>query len=358
MDFPPSISLEKIKKVTFPRQLISSTRKSGAADVVKIGAYWYTLSYPSCLEGSQLKKAISISIGSSRRDKITRVDLLGQTVEIERRGTDGDMQAAKRLYTELDGQVDAFGVGGADLGLFVNGHFYPLPSIMDLVSNVKYTPIADGTGLKVTLESKAGRIVEEQLGSYLKHKRVLLAAGVDRWGMALSFAERGFDCQFGDMMFGLGIHWPLHSLQGVTRLAKVLIPIISHVPFEWLYPVGEAQHKRTPKFQKNFEWAEVIAGDCHYIRRYMPERLDGKIIVTNTTTPEDQAAFRQAGVAALVTTTPVLDGRSFGTNMMEAALAAASGRTTPIDYTNPDAYFATLAKQVEQVGLTPQVQIL
>lgn len=304
------------------------------------------------------KTAISISIGSSQRNKTTQVELLGQIVQIERRGTDGDKAAAKRLYTELDGKVDAFGVGGADLGLYVNGHFYGLPSIQDLVADVRRTPVADGTGLKVTLERKAGQVVEQQLGGFLKHKRALLTAGVDRWGMAVSFAERGFECVFGDLMFGLGIPLALRSLQSVTRLASVLMPVISHVPFEWLYPVGEAQHKRTPKFQKAFEWAEVIAGDCHYIRRYMPDRLDGKIIVTNTTTPDDLAAFRAAGVRYLVTTTPVLDGRSFGTNMMEAALAAASGRTTPIDYYNPDAYFANLAKQVEQVGLTPQVQAL
>jgi hypothetical protein len=28
----------------------------------------------------------------------------------------------------------------------------------------------------------------------------------------------------------------------------------------------------------------VIAGDCHYITRYMPDDLEGKVIVTNTTT--------------------------------------------------------------------------
>jgi hypothetical protein len=36
--------------------------------------------------------------------------------------------------------------------------------------------------------------------------------------------------------------------------------------------------------------------------------------------------FRTCGVKTLVTTTPVLDGRSFGTNMMEAALIAVSGK--------------------------------
>ena len=70
----------------------------------------------------------------------------------------------------------------------------------------------------------------------------------------------------------------------------------------------------------------MIAGDCHYIKRYMPDNMKGKLVVTNTTTPQDVELFRKCGVKALVTTTPVLDGRSFGTNMMEAALIAISGK--------------------------------
>src|SRR4030065_507627 len=72
-------------------------------------------------------------------------------------------------------------------------------------------------------------------------------------------------------------------------------------------------------------WPKVIAGDAHYVKRFMPERMDGKIIVTNTTTEQDTLLFRAAGVHYMVTSTPVLDGRSFGTNMMEAALTAVAG---------------------------------
>jgi len=55
-------------------------------------------------------------------------------------------------------------------------------------------------------------------------------------------------------------------------------------------------------------------------------RLDGKIIVTNTTTLEDVELLRQRGLQTLVTTTPRLEGRSFGTNVIEAALTAIAGK--------------------------------
>ncbi len=73
-----------------------------------------------------MKRAVSISMGSSKRNKAVEVELLGERVTIERIGTDGDMEKAARLYQELDGKVDAFGVGGADLGLLVDDKWYPL----------------------------------------------------------------------------------------------------------------------------------------------------------------------------------------------------------------------------------------
>ena len=58
-----------------------------------------------------MKKVISISLGSSKRDHTAVHDFGGHTFQIERRGTDGDKQQAINLIRELDGKVDAFGLG-------------------------------------------------------------------------------------------------------------------------------------------------------------------------------------------------------------------------------------------------------
>ena len=102
-----------------------------------------------------MKRAVSISIGSPKRDKAVTVNLLGEQISIERIGTNGDMEAAALKYKELDGKVDAFGVGGADLGLMVDGKWYRLYSVEKMVRFIKETPVVDGTGLKNTLERKA-----------------------------------------------------------------------------------------------------------------------------------------------------------------------------------------------------------
>ena len=307
-----------------------------------------------------MKEALSISIGSSIRNKSVVINLLGQEVHINRIGTDGDMKAARQLFRENDGKIDAFGVGGTDLGLFFANKWYPLHSIMPLVQDVHQTPIADGCGLKNTLEIRCAQVLETQIGDYLDQvgRTALVMTAVDRYGLLRSFVDAGYRCLFGDALFSLGVPLRLHREGSVKTVMTLLIPFVSRLPFEWVYPTGEKQHQRKPKYPWAFQQASVIAGDCHYITRYMPDDLTGKVIVTNTTTPRDVDLFRSAGVKYLMTTTPVYEGRSFGTNMMEAALMAVSGYKDKVDYRNHEVYFQIMTDLVDSVGLKPEIQAL
>jgi hypothetical protein len=298
-----------------------------------------------------MKRAVSISIGSSRRNKAVEVEMLGEKVRIERIGTDGDMEKAAQMYRELDGVVDAFGVGGADLGVMVDQRWYPLFSVNKMVRFVQKTPLVDGVGLKNTLENRLAPLIDSRIGNYIRERKALITVGIDRWGMTMSFVKAGYACIFGDLMFALGIPVPVRSIGSLKVLAALLMPIAGRLPFEWVYPTGEKQEKRTPKWEKYYHWATVIAGDCHYIKRYMPDQLSGKVIATNTTTPADVEVFRQAGVKYLVTSTPVLEGRSFGTNMMEAALIAISGKGRKLTLEELD-------QMLNQLGFEPTLQEL
>jgi hypothetical protein len=298
-----------------------------------------------------MKHAISVSLGSSKRDKRVEVTLLGERVVIERIGTDGDMEMAAKLYQEMDGKVDAFGVGGTDLGVMVDGKFYPLYSIHPMIRHVKQTPLVDGSGLKNTLEGQALPALLSHLDGRLGARRVFVVSGAERWGLSKSFFEYGFECVFGDLMFGLSLPIPVRTEQGLKSLAALVMPIAGRLPFNWIYPTGEKQDLRIPKYIRYYQWASVIAGDCHYIKKHLPDELPGKSIITNTTTPEDVELFRRVGVSTLVTTTPAIEGRSFGTNMMEAALVAVSGAGRPL--TLPE-----LDKMIKKLDFQPHIQDL
>lgn len=292
-----------------------------------------------------MKHAVSVSLGASRRDKRVEVELLGRPVLIERLGSDGDTAKATQWFAEWDGRADALGVGGIDLWVQMGDRRYSLYAAQKLVRHVKQTPVVDGSGLKNTLERQVVPAMIQALGPEMAGGRVLLTAGVDRYGMTLSFFEHDYEVVCGDMMFALGIPIPVRRLASLRRLARVLMPVVGRLPISVLYPTGEKQEEIAPKFEKYYRWATVIAGDCHYIKRHMPADLAGKVIVTNTTTPEDMEMFKARGVTTVVTTTPVLNGRSFGTNMMEAALTAVSDRHRPLTFEELDQLLGQLQLQ-------------
>ena len=50
-----------------------------------------------------MKKVLGVSLGSSTRDHKVVVEILGEKVEIERRGTDGDVKKMMQIFKENDG---------------------------------------------------------------------------------------------------------------------------------------------------------------------------------------------------------------------------------------------------------------
>lgn len=275
-----------------------------------------------------MKRVVGVSIGSSKRDHKVELELLGERISIERRGTDGDLRKAREMIRELDGKVDAIGLGGLDLYIFAGGRRYTFRDAKKLAEAARITPVVDGSGLKNSLERWVISYLKEHENLELRGKRVLMVAAVDRFGMAEELARSGCSMIFGDLIFALGVPIPLHSLATVARLARVIAPIVTQLPFKMLYPTGEEQERSagSEKYARFFAEADVVAGDFHFIRRYMPKSLAGKGVITNTVTPADLELLKERGVAYVVTTTPNMGGRSFGTNVIEAALVAVAGK--------------------------------
>ncbi len=269
-----------------------------------------------------MKQVVSISLGSSQRDHAVTATICGQTVRIRRMGVDGDFRRARELFLKLDGTVDAFGMGGCEFGINFDGRVYPLRAVTPLVQGLR-TPVVDGSGVRAVVESGLGQFVLENLADSLAAQRVLFCVSAARYDMVEGFYRAGFELKFGDPGFVLGLPIASRSFWLARTAGRIFIPVVVRAPFSWLYPTGKKQHVNRPRFRSWFAWASVIADDFHYIKRHMPESLDGKIIVTNTTTAGDRELLQQRGARWLVTSTPMFDGRSFGTNVFEAALTAA-----------------------------------
>ncbi|MFY9114564.1 MAG: quinate 5-dehydrogenase [Dethiobacteria bacterium] len=304
-----------------------------------------------------MKRVISVSIGSSARNHSARINLLGEDILVERIGTDGDIGRAIELIEKLDGRVDAFGMGGIDLYMAGVGRKYVFRDARIISAAAKKTPLVDGTILKSTLEYDAVKYAAEIGHLPLSGKNVFVVCVIDRIGMGRAFEELGCKMVYGDLMFSTGMNIPLHSLRSIYLLAPVLMPILTRLPFSWLYPTGQKQNvnreeeRANPKlkFQKYYHRADIVAGDFHYIYQYLPPRMEGKIIITNTVTSKEVEELGRRGIRILMTTTPEIDGRSFGVNVIEAILVALIDK--PLDRIT----YQDFVRMLERLDIKPHI---
>ncbi|MBT7190330.1 MAG: quinate 5-dehydrogenase [Anaerolineae bacterium] len=303
-----------------------------------------------------MKKILSISMGSSSRDHTTVHEFLGEKFEISRIGYNADLEKVIQAYKEYDGKVDAFGVGGVEFYLGVGEKKYYFREVKRIRDAIKKSKAGDGNGIKGLLVQRAITALEAKLneeGKTLKGMKALKTNAVDRYVMAKALVDAGCDVTFGDLMFSLDLPIPVRSLRGVHIMAATILPIVTKMPFKWFYPLGSAQdNPPVPKWEKYYQEAQILAGDFVSIRASMPDDLRGKIVLTNTTTAKNVEELRERGVHLLVTSTPRLEGRTFGTNVMEATLRAM------IDKPDDQITEADFVDMIERIPLLPNIEVL
>ena len=185
--------------------------------------------------------------------------------------------------------------------------------------------------------------LQKDLGIDLRGTKVLMVSALDRFGMAQALVDAGTDVLFGDFIFALDLDKPVRGLEEFEALARRYLPDACKLPFQFFYPTGKKQERPPePKYPQYYAEAAIVAGDYHFMRAFMPDRLDGKLILTNTVTARDIEDLRARGVRQLVTSTPDFGGRSFGTNVVEAALVAFLGKQ--LEAVGPAAYSDAIAR--------------
>ncbi len=125
---------------------------------------------------------------------------------------------------------------------------------------------------------------------------MLTCSAVDRWGMTEALQNAGCEQVFGDLIYALDIPILIKRWGSLRRLIRVMTPLASQLPFSVLYPTGSAQDKApkpNPRMEALYSWADVIAGDWQFVKKYMPEDMSGKWIITNTTTAGRRRARAQ-----------------------------------------------------------------
>jgi hypothetical protein len=297
-----------------------------------------------------MKRVVSVSLGSSSGDMSAEAEFLGERFRIEREGTDGDVRRAIQRIAELDGHVDAIGLGGTDLYLVAGGRRYVVREAARMAAAARHTPVVDGSGLKQTLERETIRRLQQDGTIEFRGRRVLVVTAVDRFGLAEALVEAGADVVFGDLIYNVGLPIPVRTLDSLRGLARVVLPIVRLLPIKWVYPTGKQQEKRVRRAPQYYHWAEVIAGDGHMIRRFLPDRLEGQTVITQTVRRHHLKLYRECGIGRVITTTPDFGGESFATNVMEGVLLTLL-RGRGVEPTE-DKYVAVLSELGWRPGIT------
>ena len=225
-----------------------------------------------------MKNVISVSLGSEAGDFVREIEAGGFAVRLSREGTNGDFERAKRRIQELDGHVDAIGLGG---------HRRVSLSRRQALRHRRRTASGGSgdahphCGRQRALRTpwSAGWCVRwPQRGLVTPETKVLMVSALDRFGMAEAFVELGCPCVFGDLIFNIGLDFPLTRLAEIEDLAEKYRSRLLTVPFHMLYPTGAAQDQAQadPRYAKYYEAADIIAGDGHLILRHLPSAFRAK----------------------------------------------------------------------------------
>ncbi len=273
-----------------------------------------------------MKRIVSISLGSSARDYSFTTTILGRTVEVERIGANGDTARAAELVRSFDGRVDAIGLGGLTPVFRVGKARYPHREAIKIAAQARRTPVVDGGVVKSTLERWAVAQAVRKVPGLFRYKRILLTSGIERYQLAAAISQYDGELRFADPIVHLGLPFlPVpRTLEQLELYAATTLPISALLPYSLLHPVGLGQEGYDPRAAELFGWAQVIAGDFAYIRRFAPTDLAGKAIVTDDPSPAEIEDLRRRGVTTLVTMTPpISEARPFiAADALEAIITA------------------------------------
>lgn len=298
-----------------------------------------------------MKQVVSVSLGSPRRDFANEIETKVCRLFVRRIGTGGDIKKAAALLKSFDGKVDALGLGGVNFTLRAGHRRYKLWDGVRLAALVKKTPLVDGGGIKDTVERDLIPFIQAQAGWPRQGQTVLIMSALDRYALAAALEKAGCRLVIGDALFALGLPAPFYSLASFRAAACLTLPFLGRLPISWLYPVGERQEAIVPRFKRFYRKADVIAGDFHFLRRHLPGDLSGKNIITSTLTPEDVQELKKRGVMWLATPGPSFQGRSLGSNLLEAASVAIMGKGVAA---HPEFY----PELFKQIGWEPRLERL
>ncbi|HHY39027.1 MAG TPA: quinate 5-dehydrogenase [Clostridia bacterium] len=295
-------------------------------------------------------RVVSVSLGHPSRDLSYTLGIAGFEFLVERRGVGGDLEKACALVRELDGKVDAIGLGGVNLYYQFKDKFYPIREGFRLAKCATVTPVFDGSFVKRWVEPHVLERLEGTDAVKLAGKRVILVSVLDRYYLGKKCAELGARVFIGDALFGLGIPLLFGSWRAFEMASALLMPVLGRLPLRMIYP-SPVLEEITPRSKEVsttgaplsrscmrmfsgmnrslLKSCDVFVGDLPMLLSAiftLSQDLEGKTVITTTLSSSEEEHLLRRGLSKVITLGPRINGRSPGANVLEALLFALGRR--------------------------------
>jgi predicted amino acid dehydrogenase len=274
------------------------------------------------LEEREMKKVVTVTLGSSKQDFEFKTEFLGQSFSVRRMGADQDTGKAWELMRRQQATADAIGLGEISDHYHVGLRTVVNKETQRLTNVVTRVPVTTGATLRRLLQVRAVRYVQKELGHYFNNNLVLFLSGMRNYDMAVALSDYTKNLSFADALFQTGAPTMLGSLDQLELYAKGSNFMLSGKTGQML----EASLSGI----KNKLVADVVAKSHVIVGTYAEIKavgnatnLDGKTIITSAVTDERMAFFTKCKVNLVIDVSPKLFPEVVGINTIEAMILAA-----------------------------------
>ncbi len=282
-----------------------------------------------------MKTVVGISLGASAQDFSFNTTFLGRRLGVHRVGTNGSVARAARLLKHWERRADVIGLGVIKDRYEAGAHRFIEKDSARLKALASKVPVSLGGQLGDILQEWAVRHAQAELGSYFNNARVLFFSGLKDYKLALSMSEYTDNLMFADPLLQLGVPKLLTSLDALQLYASG-----AHYVKDWSLPGVMASDtvRQWTRFllRKAMHKASVIVASLIELDEFGLEELAGKTVITSTASEQRIAQFRDKGVHLVIDGSPVMKGRVLGPYLLDAMIAAATGKHP--DAIAPDDY--------------------
>ncbi|MBP7422723.1 MAG: hypothetical protein KA806_04790 [Sulfuritalea sp.] len=272
-----------------------------------------------------MKKVVTVTLGSSKKDFEFKTKFLGQEFQVRRFGADKDSSKAWELMRRQQAYADAIALSDMPDHYHVGLRTVINKKSQHLMQVVTRVPVTTGASLRRLLQVRAVRYVQKELGHYFNNNLVLFLSGMRNYDMAVALSDYTRNLSFADPVFHAASPVLLGSLDQLELFAKGKELLPDGVPGEFLKSVlGTLKNKIVANAVAK---SHVIVGTFREIQAVASGgNLEGKTLITSAVDDEALAFFAKQKVNLAVDVTPKLFDQVVGISTITAMILAATGK--------------------------------